>query len=179
MGSVNPYITAGGERRWEVFFRDETHRQHHKRGFETRKAARAYLAAHEVAVENGEYIDPKMSKITVGGAGHSMDRGAEGNLEAVLPEVRGALVARVRQAVLGRPSDRRHQALRGAAMGLRTRTGQVGHGRLPRVRHPQRHLRDGDRGQADHQNTHGAHDAASKDAPPARVPHRGTVDGVG
>lgn len=66
MGSVKPYVTTSGERRWEVFFRDETHRQHHKRGFETRKAARVYLAAHEVAVENGDYIDPRLSKITVG-----------------------------------------------------------------------------------------------------------------
>lgn len=69
MGSVKPYVTTSGERRWEVFFRDETHRQHHKRGFETRKAARVYLAAHEVAVENGDYIDPRLSKITVGELG--------------------------------------------------------------------------------------------------------------
>lgn len=69
MGSVKPYVTAAGERRWEVFFRDETHRQHHKRGFATKKAARTYLSTSEVAVENGNYIDPKASRITVGELG--------------------------------------------------------------------------------------------------------------
>lgn len=69
MGSCNKYVTADGEQRWEVFFRDETHRQHHKRGFKTMRDARAYLTVQEVAVGNGEYIDPKMSKITVGELG--------------------------------------------------------------------------------------------------------------
>lgn len=75
MGSVNSYVTAAGEHRWEVFFRDETHRQHHKRGFETRKAARVYLAAHEVAVDNGDYIDPRASRITVGELGEQWIEG--------------------------------------------------------------------------------------------------------
>ena len=66
MGSCNKYVTADGEQRWEVFFRDETHCQHHKRGFKTMRDARVYLTVQEVAVGNGEYIDPKMSKITVG-----------------------------------------------------------------------------------------------------------------
>lgn len=65
MGSVRAYISAKGEKRYEVYYRDASHVSHHKRGFLTKKAARAYQAANEVAVENGTYVDPRDGLMTI------------------------------------------------------------------------------------------------------------------
>lgn len=65
MGSVLAYTTARGERRYEVYYRDDQHVAHHKRGFRTKKEARTYLAVNEVAVENGTYVDPSAGRVTI------------------------------------------------------------------------------------------------------------------
>ena len=70
MGSVRSYITPKGEKRYEVYYRDASHKSHHKRGFATKKAARAYQSANEVAVENGTYVDPRAGLVSVSVAGN-------------------------------------------------------------------------------------------------------------
>ena len=162
MGSCNKYVTADGEQRWEVFFRDETHCQHHKRGFKTMKDARVYLTVQEVAVENGEYIDPKMSKITVGELG---DQWIEGRRAIWKPSYLKSVETSWRVHVRPRWGDRpigsiRHSEVQQWVSELaRDRSATV-------VYRAFGILKDiyemAIRGQTHHQNTHGAYDAARK-----------------
>ncbi len=65
MGSVRQYITSSGERRWEVHYRDGAHRQYHKAGFKTRKAAKLFLTANEAAIDIGDWVNPESGRVQV------------------------------------------------------------------------------------------------------------------
>lgn len=51
--------------KWRARYRDANHREH-ARHFERKRDAERWLASQEVAVARGEWIDPALSKITVG-----------------------------------------------------------------------------------------------------------------
>lgn len=51
--------------RWRARYRDSSHREH-SRHFERKGDAVRWLAAQEVAIARGEWIDPALSKVTVG-----------------------------------------------------------------------------------------------------------------
>ncbi|WP_457099328.1 tyrosine-type recombinase/integrase [Microbacterium sp. P5_E9] len=65
MGSVTPYETANG-RRYRVRYRKPDHSQTDKRGFRTKRDAELYLASVTIAKATGDYIDPALSRTTVG-----------------------------------------------------------------------------------------------------------------
>lgn len=65
MGSITPYETAGG-RRYRVRWRAPDHSQKEKRGLRTKYAAEIYLASVQMKIATGEYIDPALSRATVG-----------------------------------------------------------------------------------------------------------------
>lgn len=65
MGSVEPYETASG-RRYRVRYRKPDHTQTDKRGFRTKRDAELYLASVTIAKATGDYIDPALSRTTVG-----------------------------------------------------------------------------------------------------------------
>ena len=64
-GSITPYETAAGTR-YRVRYRKPDKSSTDKRGFKTKKEARLFLASVEVSKATGEYIDPKLSRVTVG-----------------------------------------------------------------------------------------------------------------
>jgi hypothetical protein len=51
--------------RWRARYRDASHREHAKHFARKGDAAR-WLASQEVAIARGEWIDPALSRITVG-----------------------------------------------------------------------------------------------------------------
>jgi integrase len=65
MGSITPYDTAAG-RRYRVRWRAPDHAQKEKRGLRTKHAAEIYLASVQTKIATGEYIDPVLSRATVG-----------------------------------------------------------------------------------------------------------------
>ncbi|MGM7668379.1 tyrosine-type recombinase/integrase [Microbacterium sp. A93] len=65
MGSITPYDTANG-RRYRVRYRKPDHTQTDKRGFTTKREAERFLASVTIAKATGDYIDPSLSRVTVG-----------------------------------------------------------------------------------------------------------------
>lgn len=65
MGSVTAYETAAG-RRYRVRWRAPDHSQKEKKGLRTKRDAEIYLASVEIKKAAGEYIDPSLSRATVG-----------------------------------------------------------------------------------------------------------------
>jgi integrase len=65
MGSVEPYDTAAG-RRYRVRYRTPDRRQTDKRGFKTKRDAELFLATVDVQQARGEWVDPSLSRVTVG-----------------------------------------------------------------------------------------------------------------
>lgn len=65
MGSVTAYESAAG-RRYRVRWRAPDHTQKEKRGIRTKREAETYLASVELKKATGEYIDPALSRATVG-----------------------------------------------------------------------------------------------------------------
>jgi integrase len=53
------------EGKWRARYRDANHREH-ARHFERKRDAERWLASQEVAIARGEWVDPTLSKITVG-----------------------------------------------------------------------------------------------------------------
>jgi hypothetical protein len=51
--------------KWRARYRDANHREH-ARHFPRKRDAERWLASQEVAIARGEWIDPTLSKITVG-----------------------------------------------------------------------------------------------------------------
>lgn len=68
MGTIEPYATAGGKR-YRVRYRKPDRSQTDKRGFRTKRDAELFLASVEVSKARGEYVDPTMSRITIGELG--------------------------------------------------------------------------------------------------------------
>ena len=51
--------------KWRARYRDANHREH-ARHFPRKRDAEQWLASQEVAIARGEWVDPTLSKITVG-----------------------------------------------------------------------------------------------------------------
>ena len=51
--------------KWRARYRDANHREH-ARHFSRKRDAEQWLASQEVAIARGEWVDPALSKITVG-----------------------------------------------------------------------------------------------------------------
>jgi integrase len=65
MGTVSPYLTSKGERRYRVRYRKPDNSQTDKRGFLTKKEAELFNASTQVQLARGDYLDPSRSKVTV------------------------------------------------------------------------------------------------------------------
>lgn len=65
MGSVYPYTTAAGARRYRILYRRPDNTQTTERGFTTKKAAELRLAEVEVSKGRGEYVDPADARATI------------------------------------------------------------------------------------------------------------------
>lgn len=67
-GSITPYETASGTR-YRVRYRKPDGAQTDRRGFTTKREARAFLSSVDVSKLEGTYVDPTKGKITVGELG--------------------------------------------------------------------------------------------------------------
>jgi integrase len=65
MGSVHPYTTAGGAKRYRISYRRPDHSQTTERGFKTKRDAELRLAELEISKSRGEYVDPASAAVTV------------------------------------------------------------------------------------------------------------------
>ncbi|MEB0000590.1 tyrosine-type recombinase/integrase [Cryobacterium sp. RTS3] len=65
MGSIHTYTTQSGKR-YRVRYRTPDRRQTDKRGFRTKRDAEQFLASVEVAKGRGEWVDPTLSRVSVG-----------------------------------------------------------------------------------------------------------------
>jgi hypothetical protein len=68
MGTIEPYATAGGKR-YRVRYHKPDRSRTDKRGFRTKRDAELFLASVEVSKARGEYVDPTMSRISIGELG--------------------------------------------------------------------------------------------------------------
>lgn len=66
MATVEPYLTAKGEKRYRVRYRTPERRQTDKRGFLTKREARAFAEELEVDKRKGAYVSPSAGKVTLG-----------------------------------------------------------------------------------------------------------------
>ncbi len=81
MATVSKYETAGGTR-WRVRYRTPDKRQTDKRGFTTKREAETFAATIEVAKMRGEYVAPKLGKVTVGELGPLWLERQKGHMKA-------------------------------------------------------------------------------------------------
>jgi Arm DNA-binding domain len=65
MATISKYQTASGATLYRVRYRTPDHRQTDKRGFTTKRDAEAFAATVEVSKLKGEYIAPKLGRVTV------------------------------------------------------------------------------------------------------------------
>lgn len=65
VGSVTPYETAAG-RRYQLLYRKPDRAQTDKRGFKTKREAELFLASIETSKSRGAYVNPTLSRVTVG-----------------------------------------------------------------------------------------------------------------
>jgi integrase len=68
MGRIASYPTSGGKR-YRVRYRKPDHSQTDKRGFRTKREAELFLAAMDISMAKGEFIDSTAGKVTVGELG--------------------------------------------------------------------------------------------------------------
>lgn len=66
--SVHPYQTGSG-RKWESRWRDADGKQRRKKGFPTKREAQLFDSSREVATARGEWVDPKLGRVTFGQLG--------------------------------------------------------------------------------------------------------------
>ncbi|MCZ4276258.1 tyrosine-type recombinase/integrase [Rhodococcoides yunnanense] len=64
MATIESYETGAGKR-WRVRYRTPERRQTQKRGFTSKRLAQDFAATVEVEMMRGEYVPPKLGKITV------------------------------------------------------------------------------------------------------------------
>ena len=88
MASVHEYRTRKGKRWWYVSYRDAEDVQHTKRGFTRKCDAEDYAARMLVSVNDGDYIDPQLGKVSVN---HLAATWLEGKKGAVKPKYWGDL----------------------------------------------------------------------------------------
>jgi integrase len=65
MATIKPYDTKAGKR-YRVRYRTPARGQTDKRGFKTKREAELFAATVEVAKAKGEYVAPKLGRVTVG-----------------------------------------------------------------------------------------------------------------
>lgn len=65
MATIESYTTAAGKR-WRVRYRTPDRRQTDKRGFTTKRQAQDFASTVEVEKMTGQYVPPKLGRITVG-----------------------------------------------------------------------------------------------------------------
>jgi integrase len=65
MATISKYQTASGATLYRVRYRTPDHRQTDKRGFTTKRDAEAFAATVEVSKLRGDYIAPKLGRVTV------------------------------------------------------------------------------------------------------------------
>lgn len=70
MATIEPYDTQAG-RRWRVRYRRPDRRQTDKRGFKTKRDAKAFAATVETSKLRGAYVNPSDGRITVGELGEA------------------------------------------------------------------------------------------------------------
>ena len=88
MAAIIAYSLKDGSRRYYVKYRSADHRQHRKNGFRTKKAAQDYAARIVASVNDGDYIDPQLGKISVNRLAATWLEGKKG---AVKPKYWGDL----------------------------------------------------------------------------------------
>ncbi len=88
MASVHEYRTRKGKRWWYVSYRDAEDVQHTKRGFTRKCDAEDYAARMLVSVNDGDYIDPQLGKVSVN---HLAATWLEGKKGTVKPKYWGDL----------------------------------------------------------------------------------------
>lgn len=81
MGSVYPYTTAGGAKRYRISYRRPDQGQTTERGFTTKRDAEARLAEVEVSKNRGEYVDPASAEVTIATLGKEWLQQREGVLK--------------------------------------------------------------------------------------------------
>lgn len=69
VGSVHPYTTAAGSKRYRISYRRPDNSQTTERGFTTKREAELRLAELEVSKARGEYIDSSTASVTVADLG--------------------------------------------------------------------------------------------------------------
>jgi integrase len=80
MAKIEPYQTKAGKR-WRVRYRTPDQRQTDKRGFTTKRDADAWASTCEVTKMRGEYVAPKLGRVTVGELGLAWLVRKEGHLK--------------------------------------------------------------------------------------------------
>jgi predicted DNA-binding WGR domain protein len=81
MGSVHPYTTASGAKRYRISYRRPDHGQTSERGFTTKRDAELRLAELEVSKARGEYVDPASAAVTISTFGRDWLTQREGVLK--------------------------------------------------------------------------------------------------
>jgi integrase len=66
MATIEPYQTRSGAQLYAVRYRKPDNKQTWKRGFRTKRDARMFEATVEVSKAKGEYVAPKLGRVTVG-----------------------------------------------------------------------------------------------------------------
>ena len=133
MVSIIAYSLKDGSRRYYVKYRSADHRQHRKNGFRTKKAAQDYAARIVTSVNDGDYIDPQLGKVSVGRLAATWLEGKKG---AVKPKYWGDLESSWRVHVApkwGKAAGGRDQVQRGAGMGEHHGRGAKRDDRAPRL----------------------------------------------
>lgn len=109
MASIIAYSLKDGSRRYYVKYRSADHRQHRKNGFRTKKAAQDYAARIVASVNDGDYIDPQLGKVSVGSLAATWLEGKKG---AVKPKYWGDLESSWRVHVAPKWGKRQVGAIR-------------------------------------------------------------------
>ena len=66
MASITRYTTSAGATRWTVRYRQPDGSQTQKRGFRTKRDAELFSATTEVKKATGDYVAPRLGRVTVG-----------------------------------------------------------------------------------------------------------------
>lgn len=69
MGSIHPYTTAKGEKRYRIAYRRPDNTQTNERGFKRKRDAELRLAEVEVSKARGEYVNPNDGHVTIDALG--------------------------------------------------------------------------------------------------------------
>jgi Arm DNA-binding domain len=69
MATIEKYQTSSGATLYAVRYRKPDNKQTWRRGFRTKRDAQMFAATVEVSKAKGEYIAPKLGRVTVGELG--------------------------------------------------------------------------------------------------------------